>query len=165
MGQGESARVQQYNLLVSRFYQAAEANRLLPELSTVVTRLRDERTEIVGLRDAYLERRGRPADDPREADADSIGDDNDDPELRRIRLRIRGIVDQMQADVAWLDERGIVLRDIASGLLDFPALVEGRQIWLCWHLGEERVGWWHDTSDGYAGRQPLDTLPEATRGR
>lgn len=153
--------MQQYNPFVSQFYHAAEADHLLPEVATVVSRLRDQRAEIVGLRDAYLARRGRAADDPLEDEAGSGGDD---PELRRIRLRIRGIVDQMQADVAWLDERGIVLRDIATGLLDFPARAEGRHVWLCWRLGEDRVGWWHDASSGFDGRQPLDTLPGATRG-
>ncbi len=154
--------VQRYNLRVSRFYRAAEADRLVPELATVVGRLRDQRAEIVDLRDEYLVRRGRPADEPLE---DEPGADEVDPELLRIRLRIRGIVDQMQADVAWLDERGIVLRDIATGLLDLPALAAGRQVWLCWHLGEDRVEYWHDATEGFAGRKPLDALPRAARDR
>ena len=72
---------------------------------------------------------------------------------------MRGIVDQMAADVAWLDERDIVLRDIATGLLDFPALAAGRQVWLCWRLGEDRVAFWHATDEGFAGRKPLAALP------
>lgn len=147
---------------MSRFYEAAQADRLLPELATIVERLRDERVEIVELRDAYVARRGHAPDeveDPSEAPDAEL-----DPELVRIRLRIRGIVDQMQADVAWLDERGIVLRDIPTGLLDFPALVEGRQVWLCWRLGEDRVAFWHDTSEGFAGRKPLEVLPRSVRG-
>jgi hypothetical protein len=140
-----------------RFYGPIEANDLVPELATVVLRLRDERDELVGLRDAFRSREGDLIEDLiSEVDLP----DADDPELRRLRLRMRGIVDQMQADVAWLDERGIVLRDIATGLLDFPALAGGRQVWLCWRLGEDRIEYWHGTEEGFAGRKPLGLLPD-----
>jgi len=51
---------------------------------------------------------------------------------------------------------GIVLRDLDRGLVDFPALRDGREIYLCWELGEERVGHWHELEAGFAGRQPLE---------
>lgn len=135
-----------------------EANALLPDLATVVGRLREQRDALVSLRDAYREREtavlgGLIAGDPLAAH-----DDTGDPDLRLIRLRMRGIVDQMQADAAWLDERGIVLRDIGTGLLDFPAVVAGRPAWLCWRSGEPEVGWWHQQDEGFAGRRPIATL-------
>jgi hypothetical protein len=142
---------------MARYYGPTDADALVPELATVVLRLRDERDELVGLRDAFRSREGDLIEDLiSEVDLP----DADDPELRRLRLRMRGIVDQMQADVAWLDERGIVLRDIATGLLDFPALAAGRQVWLCWRLGEDRVAYWHGTEEGFAGRKPLALLPD-----
>ena len=140
-----------------RFYGPIDANDLVPELATVVLRLRDERDELVGLRDAF---RSRERDLIEDLISEVDLPDADDPELRRLRLRMRGIVDQMQADVAWLDDRGIVLRDIATGLLDFPALAGGRQVWLCWRLGEDRVEFWHGTEEGFAGRKPLTQLPD-----
>jgi hypothetical protein len=142
---------------VSRFYSLTDANALVPDLAVVAARLRDERAELVGLRDAYRDREGALIE---ELIAEAPVPEDDDPELRRLRLRMRGLVDQMQADVVWLDERGIVLRDIPTGLIDFPALVSGRQAWLCWRLGEERVGFWHDTDEGFAGRRPLEALPD-----
>jgi hypothetical protein len=142
---------------VSRFYGPADADAMVPDLVTVVTRLRDQRVEIVGLRDAFRAREGDLVD-TLIAGQDLPGED--DPELRRLRLRMRGIVDQMAADVAWLDERGIVLRDISTGLLDFPALVAGRQVWLCWRLGEDRVRYWHALEEGFTGRRPLAALPD-----
>jgi hypothetical protein len=141
-----------YNRIVSRFYGPADASALVPELVTVVTRLGDQRLELVGLRDAFRAREGELASD---LSANAALPDGDDPELRRLRLRMSGIVDQMAADVAWMDER-----DIATGLLDFPALAAGRPVWLCWHLGEERVEHWHAIDDGFAGRQPLAALPD-----
>jgi hypothetical protein len=141
---------------VSRFYALDDANALVPEMAEVVGRLRDQRDELVGLRDTYRDRESIVVG---EMIADAP-DTEDDAELRRLRLRMRGIVDQMQADVAWLDERSIVLRDISSGLLDFPALVSGHQVWLCWRLGEDAVGFWHGHDEGFAGRRPLANLPD-----
>ena len=56
-----------------------------------------------------------------------------------------------------LQELGIVVRDIERGLIDFPAIHEGREVYLCWELDEPpRIAFWHDLEAGYAGRQPLD---------
>lgn len=58
--------------------------------------------------------------------------------------------------VGRLDELGVQLKDYGRGLIDFPAMREGRVVLLCWHLGEgERIEWWHDLEAGFAGRQPL----------
>jgi hypothetical protein len=58
--------------------------------------------------------------------------------------------------LAEIQELGIVVRDIDRGLIDFPALVDGREIYLCWQLDEGGISWWHDLESGFGGRQPLD---------
>jgi hypothetical protein len=55
-----------------------------------------------------------------------------------------------------LREREIVLRDLDRGLVDFPSMRDGEEIYLCWEEGEEEIAWWHDPESGFAGRQPLD---------
>jgi hypothetical protein len=55
-----------------------------------------------------------------------------------------------------LREREIVLRDLDRGLVDFPAMRDGEEIYLCWQEGEEEIGYWHDPDSGFAGRQPID---------
>ena len=50
---------------------------------------------------------------------------------------------------------GCELKHVDQGLIDFPALREGREVYLCWRLGEPTIGWWHDLDTGFAGRQPL----------
>jgi hypothetical protein len=49
----------------------------------------------------------------------------------------------------------IVLRDVDRGLIDFPALREGEEVYLCWLLDEEQIGFWHEPDAGFAGREPL----------
>ena len=90
---------------------------------------------------------------PGEEGGPAIADD-----LKYTRLRILGLIDQMTAGVARIDELGIALRDIPTGLVDFPALVNGRQIWLCWRRDEDAIHFWHDLDSGFGGRRPLIEL-------
>ena len=48
------------------------------------------------------------------------------------------------------------MRDVDTGLLDFPSLREGETVLLCWQPGEPAVAWWHGVEDGFAGRRPID---------
>ena len=63
-------------------------------------------------------------------------------------LELRDALGELQA-------MEVVLRDLDRGLVDFPALRDGREVYLCWEEGEEGIGWWHDLDAGHAGRQPL----------
>ena len=51
-----------------------------------------------------------------------------------------------------------LIKDINLGLLDFPALKDGREVYLCWQYGEEDIAFWHEVEAGYAGRQPIDSF-------
>jgi hypothetical protein len=57
--------------------------------------------------------------------------------------------------VAELTGAGVIVRDPDSGLIDFPAELDGEPVFLCWQLGEDAVAWWHGPEEGFAGRKPL----------
>jgi hypothetical protein len=61
----------------------------------------------------------------------------------------------LRAEVIYLAERGILLRDPETGLVDFPGEVEGRQVFLCWRVGEDEVAWYHEQHAGFTSRKPL----------
>jgi hypothetical protein len=63
---------------------------------------------------------------------------------------------ELREAMMWLRMREIVLRDLDRGLVDFPALREGAEVYLCWQEGEEEIGFWHEPDTGFAGRRPLD---------
>lgn len=135
---------------MTRFYAIDEANAALPEVERILIALRDQREELIEMRDRVVQ--ASPPDDetPTPGTAERI---------RLLRLGMQGLIDQMQAGVARLVELDITLRDIASGLIDFPALVSGRPIWLCYRLGENEVGHWHPHDEGFDARRPLGELP------
>ena len=124
---------------MATFYTLDRANDRIADLDGMLTLLRIQRDELRELKTTF-------------ETTDSVDDQ------RRLRLRMQGLVDQMQASVARIDGWGITLRDIDSGMIDFPALVSGRQVWLCWQLGEGPIAWWHELEDGFAGRRPLIDL-------
>jgi len=55
-----------------------------------------------------------------------------------------------------IQERGVLVKDIDVGLVDFPSLQDGEEIYLCWKLGENRIEYWHGIDEGFAGRKPID---------
>jgi hypothetical protein len=134
---------------VSRFYAIDEANGVLPEVERILSALRDQRVELIALRDRVVA--ASPDDQPPSPEAAE--------RIRLLRLGMQGLIDQMQAGVARLVELDITLRDISTGLIDFPALVSGRPIWLCWRLGEAGVAHWHSVDEGFDARRPLTELP------
>jgi len=132
---------------VTRFYSIDDANETMAEVEPILAALRDERQELIRLRDRALAGRSSGTTDGETREAE-----------RLLRLRMQGLIDQMQAGVMRLDEMGVTLRDIESGLIDFAALVNGRQVWLCWRLGEGPIEWWHELDTGFASRQRLIDL-------
>ena len=156
---------------MTRFYDIDAANAAVPELDGIVGVLAEQRAELVRLRDEVLAAGTSPGDGATTAVADrssrpaaeSSGETQaaDPPivdDLRLTRLRMQGLIDQMAAGVARIDGLGLTLRDIEHGLVDFPALVAGRQVWLCWQRGEPEIGFWHDLETGFSGRRPLAEL-------
>jgi hypothetical protein len=73
-------------------------------------------------------------------------------ELERDAQTLAKEIDGFQQE---LEQLGIQLKDRRLGLVDFPSEMNGRQILLCWRLGEPEIQFWHDVDAGYAGRQPL----------
>lgn len=142
-----------YYLAMTRFFDIDDANAALEEVGPLLATLADQRTELIRLRDGSL-----AAHSPAGGGSGELDDAVDEAEARRIQLRMKGVIDQMAAAVARIDTLGIMLRDIQSGLIDFPALVSGRQVWLCWRLGEDDVAHWHELETGFGSRKPLAEL-------
>ena len=66
--------------------------------------------------------------------------------------------ERLDALVHKILDTGVLLKDINSGLFDFPAWRDDHEVYLCWKYGEPRIAYWHEIEAGFAGRQPIDTL-------
>ena len=66
--------------------------------------------------------------------------------------------EKLDALVHRILETDVLIKDINIGLLDFPALRNGQEVYLCWQYGEDEIAFWHEVDAGYAGRQPIDTF-------
>lgn len=58
--------------------------------------------------------------------------------------------------LAEIDEVGVQVQDLEEGLLDFPCVMDGKTVMLCWKLGEDSIAHWHEPEDGFTGRKPID---------
>jgi hypothetical protein len=79
-------------------------------------------------------------------EADSLTDDDE----------MTDAMERLEKEIQKLEELGCVLKDMNTGLIDFPAVRLGTRVWLCWKLDEGNVSFWHELHGGYAGRKPVE---------
>jgi hypothetical protein len=77
-------------------------------------------------------------------------------QVTRRKAEREKTIQRVKDTLAEIDSTGVQVKDLDIGLLDFPCQVEGRTVLLCWKLGEKGITHWHDTSEGFAGRKPID---------
>jgi hypothetical protein len=76
--------------------------------------------------------------------------------VRRKRAAHESHMQQAKDSLAEIEAIGVQVKDLETGLLDFPCLIDGETVLLCWKMGESRIEFWHTLDAGFRGRQPLD---------
>jgi hypothetical protein len=123
-----------------KYFTVEEANKALPLLRVVTTLagdLRERQQRLTGLMDT-----GAPSPAHQE-------------ELEGMRAEFERGQEQMRAYQEELAKLHVELKDFFTGLVDFPAQRDGREVYLCWRLGEAEVAHWHELDAGFSGRQSL----------
>lgn len=124
-----------------KYFSVSEANRALPYVSRIVDEIIDTYKQAVGIRQQI-------------EDDDFVGDgDQLHKDYERVMDRLNVLLDEIH-------HVGVEMKDFEKGLLDFPAIYDGREIYLCWRRGEQSVHAWHELEDGYAGRQNVSLLED-----
>ncbi len=134
-----------------RIFSLAEANAALPVLAAQLERLQVLRGEARRLHD-LLEVMWKRLEEG-ESMLSVIGERQQ--EFDGLSREFSSLVDEV-------DATGVVLRDLDMGLVDFPARARGLPIFLCWRVGEARIGFWHGPTEGFTGRKPISTLADQT---
>ncbi|HTR76881.1 MAG TPA: DUF2203 domain-containing protein [Gemmatimonadaceae bacterium] len=80
----------------------------------------------------------------------------------RLEREAQAVAREIDAFQRELDDLGVLLKDRRQGLVDFPSELDGRDVLLCWRLGEPEVRFWHDAASGFSGRHPLVPVDSLT---
>lgn len=132
--------------MADRHYTLEEAEASLPWVGDAIDAMREATMELLDARtklSALLEA------------IRSNGGSTHEEEVDDARSRVEKSTEALRLPLEEFEERGIIIRDLQRGLIDFPAMREGREVYLCWIYGEERIDYWHEIDTGFAGRQPL----------
>jgi len=125
-----------------RRYSIDEANALIPQVRAVILQLAVEQRRLMDLHvamHAVHEGNGDPSASARASELEA--------ESAQVEDGMRSLVDVLAA-------MDVQLRDIQTGLVDFPGERDGRDVWLCWRLADPSVSFWHNTDEGFATRKP-----------
>jgi hypothetical protein len=123
-----------------RYFSVEEANQLIPRIAGIVEQLRESRKRL---------RSHQPTAEAIAQKAAGNGGGSDSSSYFFEYSQTYG------RNLAYLEALGVLVKDIERGLIDFPHWREGREVYLCWQYGEDRIDYWHETDSGYGGRQPL----------
>jgi hypothetical protein len=77
-------------------------------------------------------------------------------EINRKKTQRDKLAEELARTVDEIQQTGCLVKDLETGLVDFPSWRGGEKVYLCWKLGEARIGYWHGIEEGFAGRKPLD---------
>jgi hypothetical protein len=84
-------------------------------------------------------------------------------EAAQLRVRHDQLAHTIKKALESIEATGCLVKDLEMGLLDFPAVLDDEEVYLCWRLGEDRIRFWHRQDEGFAGRKPLDPRDRGPR--
>ena len=132
-----------------RRFSLAEAESLLPEIDGLLheaVSLKSEYTEADQSIDNFMQRVAMQGGVVVDRDA-----------VLESRARRDGLGERLKAAMEKLQDYGCVIKDLDIGLVDFPTLFHGREVYLCWRMGEPGIRYWHGVDEGFAGRKQIDS--------
>jgi hypothetical protein len=129
-----------------RYFTAEEANEALLEVRPLTEELVGHRRALVELQERQSVVTARIAGN---------GGNVEPHELEEVQAQLDEEVAGIARCVARIHEVGALVKDLDDGLVDFPASRDGRDVLLCWRLGEDEIGFWHGLDEGFSGRKPL----------
>ncbi len=132
---------------MSRYFTLQEAESLIPTVSKCLEAAISAK-DLVGQIDTEMQELS--------ARICMLGGIEIDPDgIARRKLERIALIRSIEASVNEIQNSGCLVKDLDMGLLDFPALLDGVEVYLCWKLGETRIEWWHSTQEGYSGRRKI----------
>ena len=132
-----------------KIFSVDEANQLLPQVKSLIEQLQGLQSSILKT-DQELSRLSEKL-----AAGNGYPIQEIKQEIQRLTEHQLNLVQVFETTIKQLEKMGCFLKDVGQGLVDFYTIREGELIFLCWHLGEDKIRFWHRPEDGFPGRQPL----------
>ena len=131
-----------------KFFTIEEAEKLIGLLEATFDRIRRNKQHFLWLQEeiSILKLVVECGADDKNTDATSLSEKT---------AKFKAIANDIEKDIATIEETGCILRDVDKGLVDFFSIQNGTVVFLCWTKGENRIKYWHSIHEGFAGRQPL----------
>ena len=126
-------------LMDERIFTLGEANSLVPDLEALLREVQQMRRFVLQIRGEIQKAR------------DNVSANGGSPQGPSYLKALEYIMKRVER----IQQMGVMIKDLEKGLCDFPFMLDGRMVYLCWKLGEAEVGWWHETDTGYLNRKPL----------
>jgi hypothetical protein len=126
-----------------RVFSLFEANQLIPKLQSHLAHIQGGKSVVLETREEI-----------KKASAQA-GEGGGTPVGAHYVKSLQAITANLQA----IHEMGVLIKDVDLGLCDFPHMRDGRVVYLCWKVGEQHIGWWHEVTSGYKDRCPLEESP------
>ena len=130
---------------MAHYFTREEAEALLPQITVVLLKIQEHRSAMQ-----------QNEEELAALHIQSMGNGHHlYDRIVKLQKELAYSIQALQILVKELNDFGCELKDPDMGLIDFLSLRNGREIYLCWHLGEERINYWHYLNTGFAGREPL----------
>ena len=132
--------------MAARIFTVSEANELLEDLRPVAQEMVERRRALAEAAESRAQLAGRIAGNGGGLQPQDLIDVHE--AIEREATAVARLVETIQS-------HGVLVKDLDRGLLDFPARRGDEDVLLCWCVGEDEIGYWHGTEEGFAGRKPL----------
>ncbi|NPA57715.1 MAG: DUF2203 domain-containing protein [Aquificae bacterium] len=128
-----------------KYFTLKEANSILPQIKLLVDEIREKREKLYRVIEVYEE---------------EVEGQNDELEIMFLKTQINETNEEINELIEIIESFGTFVKGIDPFLVDFPAVHNGEEIYLCWQEGESSIQYWHRVSEGYAGRKHVSLLNE-----
>jgi hypothetical protein len=127
---------------MSVYFTPQDANRILPEVKKLFSTITTQKNKVIKLQEELQ----RMANDGTKFT----------PFINK-KQELNNAVFKLYQIIAELENKGVMIKSVDEGLLDFPSLRFDEEVWLCWKEGENEIKFWHRKDEGFMGRKPLAT--------
>jgi len=126
------------------YFTVEEANKVLPEVSKLFNRILNLKNHVILLQEEIQK-------------INNVEDSHYFIKFLSKKKELNKAVTNLYHSIENLENKGVLIKSVDEGLIDFPSLMINKEVWLCWKVGESSIRFWHGKDEGYSGRKPVPT--------